>query len=257
MSGDEGLLDAFPHRFDAGPGRLIERNSAGLALRLIDLERHLDDPYGELPPTWQLTPDGRFAVVSRANGTFDWPVVDLDTDTVVNRIEGRGASEPRLAFSPGGDAWVGVFDELHRVDLPDGQLTNGVRLKNDNSGSNIDSLRYGSDSALLVTWFGWTESEIMKGVKTPADLRKVVRLDPGGVARSGAEMYGAIGRLEPDGPKVPAVAWFPGWVQDPALFGDDVLAVQWAGPHGVLRSRFQESDWPMHQARPDGEIIWF
>ena len=241
-------------------GRWLQRNDeGGFVLRKLNLHRYIDGTESdEMPSTWQVTPDFRYAVVSRVKGTPDWPVIDLDTKKVVNRIEVPGWKEPRLAFDRDGGAWIGVRDQLHRLASIHGQMSGGTRLKSDNSGSSIAELRLESGSSLLITWVGRGEASVMRDVSGIKDVVKL-QADPLATVKSLAAAskvrWGAVLRWDTSSGLVAEVARFPKWVSDPHVCGESLLAQVW-GQGDVLRSRFEDEHWPTFPPRAAGEKMW-
>lgn len=259
LLGDESLLDGLPYRLDAGPGMLVDRSKTGLHLRAIDVDRHLGEPYpNEMPAAWRITPDRRHAIIWRLKGSIEWPVVDLDTDKVVHQIHGLGYNEPRLAFEPGGRVFVGVYDQLHTMDSIMGQLSSGIRLKEDNSGSHINSLALANDGMLLVMWFGRGEPPALAGIESVDELWDVIRTAQRGDPRvlMNRKTHGAVLRIEPATCSVTEAAPFADWVVDPAMRVDQLVALEWA-TRKVVRSRFGPVVWPTHPPREPGEKMWF
>lgn len=257
--GDDSLLALLPERLDVGAGRLLERSDVGLRLRVLDLDRHLQEPYpNEMPPEWRLTPDRRHAILWRVKGSTEWPVIDLDADSVVHRIQGLGHNEPRLGFGPADPIHVGVSDQLHELDSIFGQLSKGVRLKADNSGSYIHSLHSDASGAVSIVWFGRGEPPALAGVETVEQLWGVIsaaqKNDPGVLFNR--RTYGSILRIDPSADTIEAAAPFANWVIDPIVNGTDVLALDWRS-RTVVRSRFSPIVWPTHAPREPGEKMWF
>ena len=74
ISGDDTLVDRLPSRIEMDwAGRWLQRNDeGGFVLRKLNLHRYIDGTESdEMPSTWQVTPDFRYAVVSRVKGTPD------------------------------------------------------------------------------------------------------------------------------------------------------------------------------------------
>lgn len=258
-SGDTTLLGLLPERVDVGSGFLAARENGEFRLRVFCLEQLLGSD--EMPWVWRVTPDGRYAITWRVKGWPEWPVIDLDTCEIVNRVEGRGWNEPKLGFANDGSAHVGVHDQIHRLGSVHGQLTDGVRLKTDNSGSHIAQVAVESDGSLTLSWFGRGELPQMVGATNPEDLRAIEQAQDA-FARSGVKVahsgrYGRVLTFDPDIEAVTGAARLDDWGVDPIVIDDHAYVRSWNSPHNIERAKLEPTEWPTYPPRQPGDKMWF
>ena len=92
---------------------------------------------------------------------------------------------------------MAVFDQIHELDSLFGHLSEGVRLKNDNSGSHVGGLSLSEDGLLSAVWVGRGEPPEMVGVETVQDLIGAINRDQESLVRSltSARTVGDSGRV--------------------------------------------------------------
>jgi len=151
-------------------------------------------------------PDGRTVVVTTERHVAELLVYDLaTTDLKAEFLLGYGYA-PKLRFRDRGrDLWVAHYDTIHRIDTDSWSVVNGVRLRNDKSGSFIADLSFDPTEGRCAVSYALRRLRRYPGLQYPL-------ADPAG---------GRVLVFDVDSFTVTHHARGDGWINEVVLLSDD------------------------------------
>jgi hypothetical protein len=200
---------------------------------------------GVIPPSpdrgdgddYRLTPlgDGRTLLVSHTRYGDELLIIDVVEDAVIARTALGGVSPGAVEFLPRrNEVWIGQHDQLLRFDPVGVNVSDAVRLRNDESGSFIEALRCDpSEERCAVSY--------------------ALRSPQGPIAEPSG---GRVLVFDVESFEVAGVADAPDWVADVALISDHRVCGQLWKDHTMWLGHISAGLHPLYPPRAPGEWNW-
>jgi hypothetical protein len=144
----------FPYVLAIGKSRARVR-------RIEARPRWADDEY---PPLITACPDGRTLIVTASGGGGELLVYDLPRVQRIAALDVGGGSLRVLRFRDAGrDLWLANHDQIHRIDTQEWRVVDGIRLRNDTSGSFVNDLSFDSAEVHCAVSYALRRPEPIEG----------------------------------------------------------------------------------------------
>lgn len=203
LEGDSSAWEVPPSLVPLGFPLVLRLDGGDVTVHRVDV----------IPPSpnrgdgddYRLTPlgDGRTVLLSHTRYGDELLVVDVVEDAVVARTALGGVSPTAVEFLPRrNEVWVGQHDQLLRFDLTRMTVTEAVRLRNDRSGSFINTLRCDTSESRCAVSYALRSRDPRDSWAALPSWGRILLFD--------VDSFRAVGSVEA-----------PGWVDDLALMSND------------------------------------
>jgi hypothetical protein len=152
IEGDREVWKKVPGLIPLEFPYVLAIGNGGARVQRIEVRPGWADP--EYPPLITGCPDGRTLIVTASGGGGELLVYDLPSAQRIAALDVGGGGLRVLRFRDAGrDLWVANHDQIHRIDTQEWRVVDGVRLRNDTSGSFVNDFSFdGAERRCAVSY---------------------------------------------------------------------------------------------------------